>query len=118
VTVLRISNVPVVVDDLRASTLDGSSMARRTVEGAWIDRIVGFNGSRYDVAMMRTPDGHGRMDLEKHHGPRVVSGLSSRAADLDGHPAAADGRSVSGSPAPARRSSTGCSRAAEGDGRD
>jgi catechol 2,3-dioxygenase-like lactoylglutathione lyase family enzyme len=76
-TVLRIDNVLVVVDDLRAAIgffvelgleLEGEA----TVEGPWIDRIVGFDGSRCDVAMMRTPDGHGRIELEKYHAPRAV----------------------------------------------
>ena len=70
-------NVLVVVDDLRAAIgffvelgleLEGEA----TVEGPWIDRIVGFEGSRCDVAMMRTPDGHGRIELEKYHAPRAV----------------------------------------------
>jgi catechol 2,3-dioxygenase-like lactoylglutathione lyase family enzyme len=76
-TVLRMDNVLVVVDDLRAAIgffvelgleLEGEA----TVEGPWIDRIVGFDGSRCDVAMMRTPDGHGRIELEKYHAPRAV----------------------------------------------
>lgn len=76
-TVLRMDNVLVVVDDLRAAIgffielgleLEGEA----TVEGPWIDRIVGFDGSRCDVAMMRTPDGQGRIELEKYHAPRAV----------------------------------------------
>ena len=76
-TVLRMDNVLVVVDDLRAAIgffvelgleLEGEA----TVEGPWIDRIVGFDGSRCDVAMMRTPDGHGRIELDKFRAPAAV----------------------------------------------
>ena len=76
-TVLRMDNVLVVVDDLQAAIsffleigleLEGQA----TVEGPWIDRIVGFDGARCDVAMMRSPDGHGRVELEKYHAPPAV----------------------------------------------
>jgi catechol 2,3-dioxygenase-like lactoylglutathione lyase family enzyme len=76
-TVLRMDNVLVVVDDLQAAIsffleigleLEGQT----TVEGPWIDRIVGFDGAKCDVAMMRSPDGHGRVELEKYHAPPAV----------------------------------------------
>ena len=76
-TVLRMDNVLVVIDDLQAAIsffleigleLEGQA----TVEGPWIDRIVGFDGARCDVAMMRSPDGHGRVELEKYHAPPAV----------------------------------------------
>jgi catechol 2,3-dioxygenase-like lactoylglutathione lyase family enzyme len=76
-TVLRMDNVLVVVDDLQAAIsffleigleLEGQA----TVEGPWIDRIVGFDGAKCDVAMMRSPDGHGRVELEKYHAPAAV----------------------------------------------
>jgi catechol 2,3-dioxygenase-like lactoylglutathione lyase family enzyme len=76
-TVLRMDNVLVVVDDLQAAIsffleigleLEGQT----TVEGPWIDRIVGFDGAKCDVAMMRSPDGHGRVELEKYHAPAAV----------------------------------------------
>ena len=70
-------NVLIVVDDLEAVKafflelgleLEGET----TVEGPWIDRIVGFDGARCDIAMMRTSDGHGRLELEKYHTPKAV----------------------------------------------
>jgi catechol 2,3-dioxygenase-like lactoylglutathione lyase family enzyme len=70
-------NVLVVVEDLKAAIgffedigmeLEGEA----TVEGPWIDRIIGFDGSRCDIAMMRTPDGQGRVELEKYHAPPAV----------------------------------------------
>jgi len=73
-TIQRLDNVGIVVDDLKAVTaffvelgleLEGEA----TVEGQWVDRIVGLDGVRNDIAMMRTPDGHGRLELMKFHAP-------------------------------------------------
>jgi len=70
----RMDNVGIVVDDLEAAIaffvelgleLEGEA----TVEGQWVDRIVGLDGVRNDIAMMRTPDGHGRLELMKFHAP-------------------------------------------------
>ncbi len=70
-------NVLLVVDDLKAAIsfftelgleLEGET----TVEGQWVDRIVGLDGVRSDIAMMRTPDGHGRLELDKFHTPKAV----------------------------------------------
>jgi catechol 2,3-dioxygenase-like lactoylglutathione lyase family enzyme len=77
VTVKRMDNVLIVVDDMDAAkeffvalgmTLEGET----TVEGAWADRVVGLEGVRSDIAMMRTPDGHGRVELSKFHAPAAV----------------------------------------------
>ena len=43
-----------------------------TVEGPWVDQTVGLNGVRATNAMMRTPDGHGRIELSKFHTPPAV----------------------------------------------
>jgi catechol 2,3-dioxygenase-like lactoylglutathione lyase family enzyme len=73
-TIQRMDNVGIVVDDLAAATaffvelgleLEGEA----TVEGRWVDRIVGLDGVRSDIAMLRTPDGHGRLELTKFHTP-------------------------------------------------
>jgi catechol 2,3-dioxygenase-like lactoylglutathione lyase family enzyme len=73
-TIQRMDNVGIVVDDLAAATaflvelgleLEGEA----TVEGRWVDRIVGLDGFRSDIAMLRTPDGHGRLELTKFHTP-------------------------------------------------
>ncbi|MFC3499580.1 VOC family protein [Micromonospora krabiensis] len=72
-------NVAVVVDDLAAAMaffvelgleLEGEA----TVEGSAVDRLVGLAGVRSDLAMMRTPDGHGRIELTKYHTPRARDG--------------------------------------------
>ena len=76
-TVQRMDNVLIVVDDLEAAKaffvelgmeLDGETQ----VEGPWVDRTVGLDGVRADIAMMRTPDGHGRIELSKFHSPPAV----------------------------------------------
>ena len=43
------------------------------IEGPWVDRLNGLDGVRVDIAMMRTPDGHGRLELTKFHAPTAVS---------------------------------------------
>jgi len=77
-TIQRMDNVGVVVDDLAAAIaffvdlgleLEGET----TVEGPWADRVVGLDGVRVDVAMVRTPDGHSRVELMKFHTPTAVS---------------------------------------------
>jgi catechol 2,3-dioxygenase-like lactoylglutathione lyase family enzyme len=77
--VQRMDNVGIVVEDLEAATaffvelgleLEGEA----TVEGPSVDRIVGLDGVRADVAMVRTPDGHGRLELTKFHTPKAVGG--------------------------------------------
>ena len=77
-TLQRMDNVLVVVDDLDAAKaffaelgmeLEGETQ----VEGPWVDRVNGLDGVRVDIAMMRTPDGHGRLELTKFHSPKAVS---------------------------------------------
>jgi catechol 2,3-dioxygenase-like lactoylglutathione lyase family enzyme len=43
-----------------------------TVEGPWADRVVGLKDVRADIAMMRTPDGHGQVELSRFHAPAAV----------------------------------------------
>ncbi|MCA1680684.1 MAG: VOC family protein [Actinobacteria bacterium] len=73
----RMDNVLIVVDDLEAAKaffaelgmeLEGETQ----VEGSWVDRVVGLNDVRADIAMMRTPDGHSRVELTKFHTPSAV----------------------------------------------
>ncbi|MEW6722742.1 MAG: VOC family protein [Candidatus Micrarchaeota archaeon] len=75
---LRMDNVGIVVEDLKAAIaffkelgleLEGET----TVEGRWVDRVVGLNGVRSDIVMMRTPDGHSRLELSKFHRPKAIS---------------------------------------------
>jgi catechol 2,3-dioxygenase-like lactoylglutathione lyase family enzyme len=78
-TVLRMDNVLLVVEDLEAAIAFFAELGlelegETTVEGGWVDRIVGLDGVRSDIAMMRTPDGHGRLELDKFHSPPAVRG--------------------------------------------
>ena len=43
-----------------------------TVEGEWVDRVVGLDGVRCEIVMMRTPDGHGRVELSRFHSPAPI----------------------------------------------
>ena len=76
-TLLRMDNVLIVVDDLPAAIAFFAELgmeleSETTVEGQWVDRIVGLDGVRSDIATMRTPDGHGRIELDKFHTPPAV----------------------------------------------
>src|SRR3984885_15634767 len=73
----RLDHVGVVVDDLEAAVaffvelgmdLDGET----TVEGRWVNRVAGLDDVRADIAMMRTPDGHGGVELTRFHTPPAV----------------------------------------------
>ena len=70
-------NVLIVVDDLEAAKaffvelgmeLEGETQ----VEGPWVGRVVGLNDVRADITMMRTPDGHSRIELTKFHTPPAI----------------------------------------------
>jgi catechol 2,3-dioxygenase-like lactoylglutathione lyase family enzyme len=76
-TLLRMDNVLVVVDDLKAAIAFFAELGMElegetTVEGQWVDRVVGLDDVRNDIAMMRTPDGHGRLELAKFRTPTAV----------------------------------------------
>src|SRR5438874_9837819 len=85
-TLLRMDNVGIVVGDLKAAIaffvelgleLEGET----TVQGSWVDRTIGLDGVRSDIAMLRTPDGHGRIELSKFHSPPAIT--SDRNAPLN-----------------------------------
>jgi hypothetical protein len=78
-----------VVDDLAAATtffvelglkLPGEGL----VEGGWVDRVVGLEGVRVDVAMLETSDGHGRLELMKFHAPPARGGDRNAPANTLG----------------------------------
>jgi len=73
-TVQRMDHVGIVVDDLAAATeffveLGLVPQGGQSVEGRWVDRVVGLDGVRAEIAMLQTPDGHGRIELAKFHSP-------------------------------------------------
>ena len=83
-TILRMDNVGIIVEDLEAAIrffveLGMELEGQAPVEGRWADRVVGLNDVRADVAMMRTPDGHGGVELTKFHTPPAVRGVPENA---------------------------------------
>src|SRR5690348_10401285 len=75
---LRLDNVGIVVEDLVPAIeffrelgleLEGEGL----VEGEWAGRVTGLGDQRVEVAMMRTPDGHGRLELSRFLAPQVVA---------------------------------------------
>ena len=77
-SVTRMDNVGIVVDDLDAVidffvdlglVLEG----RAPVSGAWADAVTGLRDMRVEIAMLRTPDGHSRVELSTFHAPAVVA---------------------------------------------
>ena len=76
-TIKRMDNVLIVVEDLEAVTaffgeLGMEVVGETQVEGPWVDSVVGLDGVRADIAMLRTPDGHGRVELSRFHTPPAV----------------------------------------------
>src|SRR5580692_7094009 len=74
----RMDNVGIVVDDL-GGTIDffrelGLELeGRALVEGEWAGRVTGLGDQRVEIAMMRTPDGHGRLELSRFVAPQVIA---------------------------------------------
>jgi catechol 2,3-dioxygenase-like lactoylglutathione lyase family enzyme len=86
-TIKRMDHVGVVVTDLAAATeffvalglkLEGEG----SVEGAWVDRVIGLEGVRADIAMLQTPDGHARLELSQFHEPTAEGGSEPQANTL------------------------------------
>ncbi|MGQ0608696.1 MAG: VOC family protein [Chloroflexota bacterium] len=75
--ILRMDNVLIVVEDLdRAiaffTELGMEVEGRAQIEGRWVDRVIGLDDARSEVAVLRTPDGHGKVELTKFHTPAAV----------------------------------------------
>jgi catechol 2,3-dioxygenase-like lactoylglutathione lyase family enzyme len=82
-------HVGIVVDDLAAATeffvqLGLELQGEAAVEGKWVDRVVGLEGVRADIAMLNTPDGHGRIELAKFHAPADDGGSPAAQANTPG----------------------------------
>ena len=76
-TLRRMDNVGIVVDDLPAAIaffveLGLEVEGEMPVEGRWVDQVVGLDGVRVDIAMLRTPDRHSRLELMKFHRPTAI----------------------------------------------
>lgn len=75
---LRLDNVGIVVEDLTAAIAFFAELGlelegRAMVEGEWAGRVTGLGDQRAEIAMMRTPDGHGRLELSRFIAPQVVA---------------------------------------------
>jgi catechol 2,3-dioxygenase-like lactoylglutathione lyase family enzyme len=76
--VKRMDNVGIVVDDLGAMIdffrdLGLELEGRATIEGEWAGRVTGLGDQQVEIAMMRTPDGHGRLELSRFIAPPIVA---------------------------------------------
>src|SRR4026209_1380676 len=76
-TIKRMDHVSVVVDNLPAAiafftTLGMALDGEAAVEGDWVDRVNGLESVQVDIVMMRTPDGHGRLEVTKFRNPKMV----------------------------------------------
>lgn len=86
-TVKRMDNVGIVVEDLEAaidffSELGLRLEGRAPIDGEWAGEITGLPGMRVEIAMMRTPDGHGRLELSRFLAPAVAD--DHRRAPVNG----------------------------------
>jgi catechol 2,3-dioxygenase-like lactoylglutathione lyase family enzyme len=82
-------HVGIVVDDLAAATdffleLGLELQGEGTVDGDWVDRIVGLEGVQAELAMMETPDGHSKLELVKFHTPAGPDGDPRAPANIPG----------------------------------
>jgi catechol 2,3-dioxygenase-like lactoylglutathione lyase family enzyme len=76
-TIRRMDNVLIVVEDIDAVIaffveLGMELEGKGPIEGRWVERVVGIDGVRQDVAMLRTPDGNGRIELAMFHTPKAI----------------------------------------------
>ena len=83
-TIKRLDHISVVVDDLPAAiafftTLGMTLEGEAVVEGPWVDRVNGLERVHVDIVMLRTPDGHGRLELTKFHNPQLVASAPASA---------------------------------------
>jgi catechol 2,3-dioxygenase-like lactoylglutathione lyase family enzyme len=76
-TIKRLDHVSVVVEDLPSAirffaalgmTVEGEA----AIEGPWVDRVNAIEGVQVDIVMMRTPDGHGRLELTRFRHPKLI----------------------------------------------
>jgi catechol 2,3-dioxygenase-like lactoylglutathione lyase family enzyme len=88
-TVLRLEHVGLVVDDLAEATAFFAELGleltgQMSVGGPEVDRIVGLEGVQNDVAIMQTPDGHGKLELIEFHSPPTPDGDPHAPANTPG----------------------------------
>ncbi len=110
-TVLRMDNVGIVVEDLDAAIAFFTELGldlegRADIEGDWASGVTGLRDMRVEIAMMRTPDGHSRLELSRFLAPPVVADHRGAPVNALGYLSATRGSSAKASdarpdPAPA-----------------
>src|SRR5581483_1521135 len=88
--VQRMDNVGIVVEDMSTAIaffreLGLELEGRTTIDAEWSGRVTGLPGQRVEIAMMRTPDGHSRLELSQFLVPAVVDDLDDTLARLRRH---------------------------------
>jgi catechol 2,3-dioxygenase-like lactoylglutathione lyase family enzyme len=88
-TIQRMEHVGIVVDDLAAAIeffvgLGLELQGEGSVEGRWVDRVVGLDDVRADIAFVQTPDGHGRLELVRFRSPPTQGGDRRAPANTAG----------------------------------
>ena len=86
----RMDNIGIVVEDLEATIaffreLGLDLEGRATIEGEWAGRVTGLGDQCVEIAMMRTPDGHGGLELSRFLRPRVVADHRSAPVNALGY---------------------------------
>src|ERR1044071_4522490 len=86
----RMDNVGIVVDDLTGAIdffreLGLELEGRATIDGEWAGRVTGLGNQRVEIAMMHTPDGHGRLELSRFLSPPAVADHRNAPANALGY---------------------------------
>ena len=89
-TVKRMDNVGIVVEDIDAAVeffveLGLQLEGRAPIEGEWAEDVTGLPGMRVEIAMMRTPDGHSRLEISRFLAPPVVNDHRRSAVNALGY---------------------------------
>jgi glyoxylase I family protein len=87
---IKLENVGIAVRDLEAAIafftdLGLTILGRDTVSGEWTDTAVGLDGNRANIAMLQTPDGHGRLELFEYIHPDAIETRPTRPNDIGMH---------------------------------
>lgn len=86
---IKLEHIAIVVDDLAATIAFFAELGldlegEATLEGDTVDRLCGLDRVHTDIAMMRTPDGHGQLELIKYHSPQGPAGDPGAAPNTPG----------------------------------
>lgn len=87
---IKLENVGIAVRDLEAAIAFFTDLGlvvigRDTVSGAWTDTAVGLHGNHANIAMLQTPDGHGRLELFEYIHPQAIETEPTRPNDIGMH---------------------------------